>query len=97
MLLKLLYYLDGIKSYLEKYCSIVKGINILDRSFPDMAILKPIFFGPALSGINIMGLFNTKSRNYLTHETLLQAFCALYKELCEIDAISLMETTYVFK
>ena len=94
MLFKLFYDLDDLKSYLEKYSSIVNDINILDRSFSEICILKPIFCGPGpvLSGIHIMGPFNTKSSNYLTYETLLQAFSVLYKELCEIDVNSLMQT-----
>ena len=94
MLFKLFYDLDDLKSYLEKYSSIVHDINILERSFSEIRILKPIFCGPGpvLSGIHIVGPFNTKSSNYLTYEILLQAFSVLYKELCEIDVNSLMQT-----
>ena len=39
----LLYHLDGITSYLDKFSNIVNGVTVLDRSFVEMEILKPIF------------------------------------------------------
>ena len=48
--LALLYHLDDIAAYLEKFSSIVNGITVLDRSFVDMEILKPIFAAIALLG-----------------------------------------------
>ena len=39
----LLYHLDDITSYLDKFSNIVNGITVLDRSFVEMEILKPIF------------------------------------------------------
>ena len=58
--LTVLYHLDDIDAYLEKYQSVINGISILDRTFVDMNILKPIFNAIALVGIQLFmypGLF----------------------------------------
>ena len=47
----LLYHLEDIASYLEKFSNIVNGITVLDRSFVEMEILKPIFAAIGLLGI----------------------------------------------
>ena len=39
----LLYHLDNITSYLDKFSNIVNGITVLDRSSVEMEILKPLF------------------------------------------------------
>ena len=49
----LTYHLDDIANFLDSYRNIVNGITILDRSFLDIPILKPIFCAVALVGINI--------------------------------------------
>ena len=49
----LVYHIDDISGYLNKYRNIVNGITILDRSFVEMSILKPIFCAVALVGIHI--------------------------------------------
>ena len=41
--LTLLYHLDDIGNYLDKYTNIVNGISILDRAFVEMEVLKPIY------------------------------------------------------
>ena len=41
--INILYHLDDIKLYLDKYSNILNGIEILDRSFLDMEVPKPIF------------------------------------------------------
>ena len=50
--LRTLYHLDDIKQYLETHKSILNDIAILDRSFLDMELLKPIFCSVALIGIH---------------------------------------------
>ena len=49
--LSLLFHLDDIDAYLSKFSSITNGIRILDRSFIEMEILKPIFASIALLGM----------------------------------------------
>ena len=56
--LTILYHLDDIARYLEKYSSITNGISILDRSFIDIEILKPIFAAISLLGIHILWPFH---------------------------------------
>ena len=47
----LLFHLDDIDAYLAKFSNITNGITILDRSFIEMEILKPIFASVALLGM----------------------------------------------
>ena len=53
----LTHHLDDIAGYLDKYRNIVSGITILDRSFVEMPILKPIFCAVALIVIHITNAF----------------------------------------
>ena len=53
----LVYHLDDIKNYLEKFSNIVNGLSVIDRSFLDMEVLKPIFVATSLIGIHITGPF----------------------------------------
>lgn len=57
--LTLLYHLDDIAAYLEKYQSIINDISILDRTFVDMDILNPIFNAIALVGIHVSRPFQS--------------------------------------
>ena len=50
----LLYHLDDIGKYLGKFTNIVNGMSILDRTFADMEILKPIYAALGLLGIHIL-------------------------------------------
>ena len=72
--LTVLYHLDDIARYLEKNSSITNSISILDRSFIDVEILKPILAAISLLGIHILRLFHKlvmdPSTNY---STLLEA------------------------
>ena len=51
--LALLYHLEDIANYLNKYTNIVNGITVLDRSFVEMEILQPIFAAISLIGRTI--------------------------------------------
>ena len=94
--LSLLYHLDDLSSYLDKFTSIVNGISILDRSFVDMEVLKPIFTAISLIGIHITRPFQTllihPSTNY---STLLEAFATLYKDLTTTEIPQLIDTNRV--
>ena len=88
----LLYHLDDIKSYLEKYASVLNSIAILDRGFLEITILKPIFCATALIGFHVARPFlrlvlNTET----TYDVLLVAFPRLYNELSTTDTKSILQ------
>ncbi len=90
----ILYHLDDIKQYLDTYQNILNGIAILDRTFLDMEILKPILCASSLLGIHFTRpflslLLDTKT-NY---ETLMTAFPIFYKDLNEADVESMLQTS----
>ena len=88
-----LYHLDDIANYLERFSNIVNGITIIDRSFVEMEILKPIFAAISLLGIHITRTFHAllldKQSNY---STLLNSFQLLYDDLTMIDATDFLTT-----
>ena len=89
----LVHHIEDIKSYLEKFTNVVNGLNIIDRSFLDMEVLKPIFCATSLIGIHITGpylelLVNT-STNY---DTLSEAFPKLYEELENVKGADMLNT-----
>ena len=92
----LLYHFDDIASYLDKFTSIKNSITVLDRSFLDMDILKPIFAAISLIGLHITRPFHTliicTETNY---STLLKAFPLLYKDLTQIKASTFLTTEQV--
>jgi len=95
----LVHHLDDIAEYLETYKNIINGISILDRSFVQMALLKPIFCATALIGIHITNpfliLLKIKTTNY---SGLLTALPLLYEELCNVSPKSLLTTeAHIFK
>ena len=63
--------MDDIGSYLEQYCNIINGISILDCSFIEMEVLKPIYAAIAFVGIHILKpihhLFLDKDTKYSTY------------------------------
>ena len=85
--LALLYHFEDIDSYLDKFTSVNNDITVLDRSFVEMDILKPIFAAISLLGIHFTRPFHhlviSTDTNY---STLLKAFPALYRDLTEIKA-----------
>ena len=80
--LALLYHLDDIHKYLDKFTNIINGMFILDRTFADMEILQPTYAALGLLGIHILKpyheLMMVKKTNY---STLIKAFLILYNEL----------------
>ena len=52
--LALLYHLDDTGQYQDKFTNIINVMSILDRTFVDMEILKPIYVALGLLGINIL-------------------------------------------
>ena len=82
MLHNILYHLADIKSYLEKFSSILNDIAILDRSFLDMELLKPVFCATALIGLHFTGpylsLLLSKKTNY---DVLTESFPKFYNDL----------------
>ena len=94
----LVYHIDDIANYLDTYRNIINGISILDRSFVEMTLLKPIFCAVALIGIHITFPFElllvSKETNY---STLTVCFPVLYDEIKNTDPESLCTTeTQVF-
>ena len=84
--------MDDIKLYLETYSNILNDIAIIDRSFLDMEILKPILCSAALIGIHytrpyLSLLLDTKT----TYNTLLEAFPLLYNDFLNIEIDKLLQ------
>ena len=91
--LRTLYHLDDIKQYLDTHKSILNDIAILDRSFLDMELLKPIFCSVALIGIHFTKpyLVLLLDKN-TTYERLIQAFPILYSDLKNANVDNIMQT-----
>ena len=91
--LVLVHHIDDISSYLDTYRNVVNGISILDRSFVEMSLLKPVFCAAALIGIHITIPFQALlSSNETNYSTLLAAFPVLYDELNTVDPEDLCST-----
>ena len=97
--LTVLYHLDDIDAYLEKYQSVINGISILDRTFVDMDILKPIFNAIALIGIHVSRPFQSLIMTTdTTYSKLRSVYPKLYEELLNVDAVDLLQPSIqVFK
>ena len=84
-----------IYHYLETYENMINGITILDRSFLEMEVLKPIFAVIALVGIHI-----SKSFNHLVvdkepkYSILLKCFNKLYEELNKVKTVQLLRLNH---
>lgn len=90
----LVYHVDDIANYLDRYRNIVNGISILDRSFVEMPILKPIFSAVSLIGIHITKPFQQLLIDVDTnYSKLVTAFPKLYEELKDLQAIDLCSTS----
>ena len=85
--------LDDIKLYLDKFSNILNNIAILDRSFLDMELLKPIFCATALIGLHFTGpylsLLLSKNTNY---DVLCEAFPKFYNDLLIENITKMMQT-----
>ena len=81
-----LHHIEDISKYLIKYPNVTNGIAILDRSFVEMEILKPILATISLLGIHITHPFHALLTDSETskYSTLMVAFKTLYENLTEI-------------
>ena len=90
--LHILHHLDDIKLYLDTYSNILNDIAIIDRSFLDMEILKPIFCAAALVGIHFTRpylslLLDTET----TYNTLLEKFPMVYNDFLHSNRDNLLQ------
>ena len=77
--LAILYHFDDIGMYLEKFSSINNGITVMDTSFVEMDILKPIFAAISLLGLRITRPLDTLLQDPETnYSTLLEDFPLLH-------------------
>lgn len=89
-----LHHMDDVKAYLFKFDAITNGIAILDRSFVEMEVLKPIFAAIALIGIHITKPFERLLMDQNTdYSTLLEVFPKLYVDLTELKPERLLLLT----
>ena len=80
--LALLYHLDDIADYLNENLHIINDINILDRSFIETKLLKPIYAAISLLGLHITRPFRELIIDTdTTYSLLLSAFPKLYDDL----------------
>ena len=69
-----MYHLNDIADYLNANSTIINDIAILDRSFNEMELLKPIYAAIALLGLNITRPFHTLLINPCTTYSTLNGF-----------------------
>ena len=94
----ILYHMDDVANYLEQFSNIINGITILDRSFLDMEVLKPIYAAISLVGIHILKPFHRLILdNDTKYSTILAAFPKLYDELTSISPGDMFTADQVFK
>ena len=85
--------MHDIKSYLEKFSSVLSRLSIIDRSFLDMEVLKKKLSTTSLIGVHITGPYQYLLINVDTsYDSLLQAFPTLYKELNNIKGTDMLNT-----
>ena len=93
--LSLLYHFDDIVNYLEKNKNVVNGLTVLDRSFAEMEILKPILATISLFGVHItrpfQNLIMDPSTNY---SMLIKTFKQLYFNLKTQPSAELLQVKY---
>jgi hypothetical protein len=89
--MSLLYHLDDIALYLEKYRAVLNDIAILDRGFLEMDVLKPIYTAVALMGLHVSRPFHQfiidPSTNYTA---LLKMFKQLYQDVTTVKPEELL-------
>ena len=94
--LSLMHHLNDIADYLNANSTIINDIAILDRSFIEMELLKPIYGAIALLGLHITRPFHTLLIDpSTTYSTLMVSFIRLYKDLTEIPAKNFLTTDQV--
>ena len=80
-----MYHLDDIADYVNANSTKIDDVAILDRSFIEMELLKPIYGAIALLGLHITRPFHTLLIDPSTrYSTLMVSFTRLYKDLTEI-------------
>lgn len=95
--LSVLYHMDDIASYLDQFSSIINGITVLDRSFLEMEVLKPIYAAISLVGIHILKPFHQLIMDKdTTYSTLLCSFPKLHEELLSIEPADMITLNQVF-
>ena len=93
--INILHHLDDIKLYLETYSNILNGVAILDRTFLDMEMLKPIFCSAALIGIHITRPFlSLLLDTETTYDTLCSAFPILFNDLSNPNTEKFLQTQH---
>ena len=91
-----MHHLNYIADYLNANSTIINDIAILDRSFIEMELFKPIYGAIALLGLHITRLFHTLLIDpSTTYSTLLVCFIRLYKDLTEFPAKNFLTTDQV--
>ena len=89
--------MDDIARYLDQYSTIVNGITILDKSFLEMEILKPIYVAISLVGVHILKPFyNLVMDKETTYSILMTSFPKLHEELLSIPPTDMMTLNQVF-
>ena len=92
-----LYHIDTA-AYLEEYEHIINRITIMDLSFVEMVVLKPIYMVISMLGIHILKLFHQLLIHPETNYTiLLKSFPKLYSELTSTEPEKLLKIDHVFK
>ena len=88
----LLHHLD-IKLYLDTYQNILNGVAILDRTFLDMELLKPLFCATALIEIQFTSpLLSLILDTRTMYETLITTFPIIYQDLSNVDIEQMLKT-----
>ena len=89
--LALLYHLDDTGQYQDKFTNIINVMSVLDRTFVDMEILKPIYVALGLLGINILKPYYYLIMDKKTNcSTLIKAFLSLYNKLTSVSASTML-------
>ena len=92
-----LYHMDDIANYLDQFSTISNGITVLDRSFLEMEVLKPIYAAVSLVGIHILKPFHKLIMGKETkHSTLMSSFPMLHQELLSIKPEDMLTLDQVF-
>ena len=91
------YHLDDKREYLETYSNIVNQIAIIDKSFLEIEILKPILAATVLRGIYItqpcLTLTLSKKTNYTA---LVEMYPKLYKDLTSLSLEKFITFNYIY-
>ena len=94
----ILYHIDDIAQYLDRYKNVINGITILDRSFIEMEVLKPIYTAIAIVGIHILKPYHLLLLDKETkYSTLLSSFPKLHNNLLSISPEEMLELKHTFK